>query len=71
LPHISDLLGGSSLAGRRIAPVTLTFNQRKNALIKAADLARDDYQLLVLPRKLRLPNMRSQRVRAAGLTQFV
>jgi hypothetical protein len=50
---------------------TLTFNQRKNAFIKAADLARYGYQFLVLACKLRLPNMRGQRVLAAGLTQFV
>jgi hypothetical protein len=55
----------------RVALVMGTFNQRKNAFIKAADLARHDYQLLVLARKLSLPDMRSQRVLAAGLTQLV
>src|ERR1700675_1949792 len=55
----------------RIAPVILTFNQRKNAFIKAADLARYDYQFLVLACKLSLPNMRSPRVLAAGLAQLV
>jgi hypothetical protein len=47
------------------------FNQRKNPFIKSADLARYDYQFLVLPSKLSLPNMRRQRVLAASLTQFV
>jgi hypothetical protein len=55
----------------RIAPVILTFNQRKNAFIKAADLARYDYQFLVLACKLSLPNMRSPRMLAAGLAQLV
>ena len=51
--------------------VILTFNQRKNVFFKPTDLARYDYQLLVLPRKFSLPNMRRQRVLAAGLMQLV
>ena len=49
--------------------VILTLNQRKNAFIKAADLARDYHQFLVLACKLSLPNMCSQCVLAAGLTR--
>jgi hypothetical protein len=55
----------------RIAPVILTFNQRKNASIKAADLIRYEYQFLVLACKLSLPNMRRKRVLAAALMQLV
>ena len=51
----------------RIAPVILTFNQRKNASIKAADLIRYEYQFLVLACKLSLPNIRRHRVIAASL----
>jgi hypothetical protein len=51
--------------------VIITFNQRKNAFIKAADLARYDYQFLVLACKLSLPNMRRHRVLAASLAQLV
>ena len=49
----------------------LTLNQRKNPFIKATDLARYEYQFLVLARKLSSPNMRRKHVLAAGLTQFV
>ena len=51
--------------------VILAFNQSKDPFIKLADLARYDYQFLVLARKLSLPIMRRQRVFAAGPTQLV
>jgi hypothetical protein len=49
----------------------LTLNQRKNPFIKRADLARYDYQLLVLARKRELPKMRRHRVFAASLAELV
>jgi hypothetical protein len=58
-----------TLPGSRLS--SSPFNQSKNTFIKAADLARYEYQFLVLARKLSLPNMRRQRVLAASLTQFV
>jgi hypothetical protein len=58
---------------RRALRIALLFalNQSKNPFIKHADLVCDGYQLLVLARKLGLPNMRRQLVPAASLTQLV